>query len=187
MDWEAFFDVGGQYPTALLVLPESAADATAPKASDLTFRVIARRQGPLTAEHAPVLARQWMSEDLDATIMRAWVFRRPVLLVFPHPEHERELLGSPMLARLEERLPVYVNTKDAMSGIRRKTAAQVEKEFATEGVQRAEVVLLRLESKSKDRASVRLDQIQPAPINRAFAKISSDSIFDWISSRVPPK
>jgi hypothetical protein len=126
-----------------------------------------------------------MSEDFDAVVMRAWVLRRPLLLVFPDPEHERDLLESASLAKLEERAAVYVNTKDAVSGIRRRTAPDIEKEFATKGVERAEVVLVKLETKSKGASSVRLDQIQLTSVNRAFAKKTPEKIFDWAASRVP--
>jgi hypothetical protein len=187
VDWEAFFDVKGQYPTAVMVMPEADEKQLAPKVSEMSFRVIARRQGALTPDSAPVLARLWMSEDFDSVVMRSWVLRRPLLLVFPHPEHERDLLESPVLAKIEERLPVVVITKDSISGIRRKVAADLEKEYATDSVERAEIVLLRLESKVKDAASVRLDQIQLTPINRAFAKKSPDKVLDWVASRVPPK
>jgi hypothetical protein len=187
VDWEAFFDVGGRYPHALMILPEIEDASPSPKAADMAYRVIARRHGALTPDSAPVLARLWMSEDFDAVVMRAWVLRRPLLLVFPHPEHERDLLESPALAKLEERAAVFVNTKDAVSGIRRKTAAVVEKEFATEAVERAEIVLLKLESKNKSASSVRLDQIQLTPVNRAFAKKSPDKILEWAASRVTAK
>ncbi len=191
-NWEAFFDIDGRYPTALLVLPEHSSQAPAaagpdPKASEMTYRIIARRQGGLTEEAAPVLARLWMSEDFDAVTMRAWVLRRPMVLVFPHPDHTRDLLDSPALAKLEEGAAVFVNSKDAVSGIRRRTAAQIEREFATEGVERAEVVLVKLESKVKDPASARLDQIQLSPVNRAFAKKSADKILEWVSPRLPAK
>jgi hypothetical protein len=109
------------------------------------------------------------------------------LLVFPHPEHERDLLNSAVLAKLEERAAVFVNTKDGASGIRGLTAAQVEKDFATQAVERAEVVLVKLSSKVKDASSVRLDQIQLAPVNRAFAKKSPEKILEWVTSRVPAK
>ena len=145
VDWEAFFDVNGQYPTAVMVLPENGDAKDSPKVADMAYRVIARRQGALTPDSAAVLARLWMSEDFDAVVMRAWVLRRPMVLVFPHPEHERALLDSAVLAKLEERAAVFVNTKDAVSGIRRMTAAQVEKDFATQSVERAEVVLVKLE------------------------------------------
>jgi hypothetical protein len=187
VDWEAFFDIGGQYPHALMVMPESEGPAANPKVADMSYRVIARRLGPLTPDSAAVLARVWMSEDFDAVVMRAWVLRRPLLLVFPHPEHERDLLESPVLAKMEERAAVYVNTKDAVSGIRRKTAPEVEKEFATQSVERAEVVLVKLESKTKGSTSVRLDQIQLTPVNRAFAKKSPEKILEWAASRVPAK
>jgi hypothetical protein len=187
VDWEAFFDVNGQYPTALMVLPESEGASASPKVADMAYRVIARRQGALTPDSAAVLARVWMSEDLDAVIMRAWVLHRPLVLVFPHPEHERDLLNSTVLAKLEERAAVFVNTKDAVSGIRGMTAAQVEKDFATQAVERAEVVLVKLNSKTKDASSVRLDQIQLTSVNRAFAKKSPEKILDWVTSRVPAK
>jgi hypothetical protein len=187
VDWEAFFDIGGQYPHALMIMPESEGGAANPKVADMSYRVIARRLGPLTPDSAAVLARLWMSEDFDAVVMRAWVLRRPLLLVFPHPEHERDLLESAALAKMEERAAVYVNTKDAVSGIRRKTAPEVEKEFATQSVERAEVVLVKLESKTKGSTSVRLDQIQLTPVNRAFAKKSPEKVLEWASSRVPAK
>jgi hypothetical protein len=187
VDWEAFFDINGQYPTALMILPESGDTSASPKVADMAYRVIARRQGALSPDSAAVLARLWMSEDFDAVIMRAWVLHRPLVLVFPHPEHERDLLNSAVLAKLEGRAAVFVNTKDGVSGIRGRTAAQVEKDFATQAVERAEVVLVKLSSKVKDASSVRLDQIQLAPVNRAFAKKSPEKILDWVTSRVPAK
>ncbi len=185
VDWESFFDVGGQYPHALMILPEAEDSSASPRVADFSYRVIARRHGTLNPESAAVLARLWMSEDFDAVVMRAWVLRRPLLLVFPDPEHERDLLESRSLAKLEERAAVYVNTKDAVSGIRRRTAPDIEKEFATKAVERAEVVLVKLESKAKGATSVRLDQIQLSSVNRAFAKKTPEKIFDWAASRVP--
>lgn len=187
VDWEAFFDINGRYPTALMILPESGDASDSPKVADMAYRVIARREGALSPDSAAVLARLWMSEDFDAVIMRAWVLHRPLVLVFPHPEQERDLLNSAVLANLEERAAVFVNTKDAVSGIRGLTAAQVEKDFATQAVERAEVVLVKLNSKSKDVSSVRLDQIQLTSVNRAFAKKSPEKILEWVTSRVPAK
>jgi hypothetical protein len=191
VDWEAFFDVGGQYPHAVLAMPELAEPSEAPKVADLSFRMIARRHGPLSAESAEILARMWMSEDLDAVIMRAWVLGRPLVLVFPHPEQERDLLDSPLLAKIEERAAVYVNIKDAVSGIRRKTAPQVDKEFAAgDADKRAEVVLFKLESTVKIASSARLDQVQLKQVNRTLAKKSADKIVEWVSTRVsarPPR
>jgi hypothetical protein len=185
VDWESFFDVGGEYPHAVMVMPEYKGESESPGVADMTYRVIARRHGPLSAGSAELLARLWMSEDFDAAIMRAWVLRRPLLLVFPDPKQERDLLDSPALGKLEERVTVFVNTKDTVSGIRRKTSAQLEKEFATEKVERAELVLMKLETKVKDPSTVRLDQIQVAPVNRSFAKKSVEKIVDWVLPRVP--
>jgi hypothetical protein len=187
MDWEAFFDVGGEYPHAVLVMPEYGGANESPGAADMTYRVIARRHGPLSADSAEVLARLWMSEDYDAAVMRAWVLRRPLLLVFPDPKQERDLLDSPALGKLEERVTVFVNTKDTVSGIRQKTSAQLEKEFATAKVERAELVLMKLETKVKDPSTARLDQIQVAPVNRSFAKKSAEKILDWVLPRVPAR
>lgn len=187
VNWEEFFDVGGRYPHAVMILPENPDGGITPGVADMSYRVIARRHGALFAETAAHLARQWMSEDFDAVTMRAWVLHRPMLLVFPHPERERELLDSPVLAKLEERAAVFVNTKAAVSGIRKKTAAQLEKEFATPDVERSELVLVKLETKGKDATAVRLDEVTLSPVNRAFGKKSPDKILDWIQSRVPAK
>ena len=184
VNWEDFFDIGGHYPSAVMILPESGEGAESPKVADMTYRVIARQQGDITPENAATLARRWMFEDFDAVMMRAWVLGKPLLMVFPHPENERMLLESPELAELEERVAVFVNTKRSVSSIRRKTAAQMEKDFATEGVERSEIALYKLSTKSADPGFVRLDQIQLNSVNRAFAKTGSDKILSWITSRV---
>lgn len=186
VNWEEFFDVSGRYPHAVMILPEHAEGETAPKVADMSYRVIARQHGDFSPETVPLLARKWMFEDYDAVMMRAWVLGRPMLLVFPPPDDERGLLG-PALAKLEERVAVFVNTKGSVSGIRRKTSEQLDKEFASEGVERAELVLLKLTTKLPDPTSVRLDQIQLNPVNRALAKKTPEKILEWVTSRVPAK
>ena len=63
MDWEAFFDVGGEYPHAVMVMPEYKGASESPGVGDMTYRVIARRHGPLSADSAEVLARLTLLED----------------------------------------------------------------------------------------------------------------------------
>ena len=184
VNWEEFFGIGGQYPSAVLIYPETTETGPAPKVADMTYRVIARQQGDITPQSAATHAQRWWFEDLDAVLMRAWVQGKPLLMVFPHPDKERALLQSQELAELEERVAVFVNTKDSVSSLRKKTAAQIDKEYATEGVERPEIALYRLATKSPDPASVRLDQIQVNPVNRAFAKAAPDKILSWITSRV---
>ena len=60
--------------------------------------------------------------------------------------------------------------------------------FVVEGVdKRAEVVLVKLESKVKDASTARLDQIQLSQVNRAIGKKSADKIAEWVMPRVSPK
>lgn len=187
VNWEEFFDVGGRYPHAVMVLPEHDGGVVAPKVADMSYRVIARQHGDFVPQSVPLLARKWMFEDYDSVMMRAWVLGKPMLLVFPHPDAEADLLNNPALAGLEARVAVFVNLKGSVSGIRRKTSAQLDKEFASEGVERAELVLLKLTTKQEDLSSVRLDQIELKPVNRALAKKTPEKILEWVSSRVPAK
>lgn len=187
MNWEEFFHVEGAYPHAVMMMPESPDGAPRPKVEDMTYRVIARQHGDVTPDTVVSVVKRWMSEDFDAVTLRAWVTRKPMLLVFPHPENDRQLLNSPELAELEGKVVVYVNTKDAVSGIRGKTAGQLAKDLATEGVERPELVLVKVETSKKKAADIRLDDLTHRPVNRAFAKTSPEKILEWVNSRVPAK
>ncbi|MFZ4767289.1 MAG: hypothetical protein ACOYMN_20240, partial [Roseimicrobium sp.] len=184
VDWEEFFNVTGDELHLLMVLPEHSGGAGEPKAADMTYRVAARRHGNLAPEDMAATVRVWMNEDFDAVTMRAWVLRKPMLVVFPQVELERQLLDSPELAQLETRLAVYVNTKDATSGIRQRSAARLEQDLGTAGVQRPELVLVKVESNKKKGSEVRLDDLVHKPVNRAFAKDTPTKVLEWVLTRV---